>query len=142
MGVRNLFFESNLKSEKSKSCGCWAKEKASRPRIDDTNPALRRLIHSYRFNAKSRGLEWNLTIKQCEVIFQENCFYCGAEPSKVRKTGINHFVYNGIDRKDNTKGHDIGNVVSCCFICNRAKSVLTVEEFLEWIERVNTYQRS
>jgi len=37
---------------------------------------------------------------------RENCFYCDVENS------------NGLDRRDNTKGHSEDNVVPCCEKCN------------------------
>jgi hypothetical protein len=45
-------------------------------------------------------------------------------------------TYNGIDRVDSTKGYFNENVVSCCKVCNRAKSNLSLDEFKEWISKV------
>ena len=41
-------------------------------------------------------------------------------------------TYNGIDRIDSTKGYFNDNVVSCCKVCNRAKSNLSLEDFKQW----------
>lgn len=50
------------------------------------------------------------------------------------------YVYNGIDRVDNTKGYTIDNVVPCCGICNMAKGKLNQQEFQNWIKRVYKYR--
>lgn len=66
------------------------------------------------------------------------CHYCGALPGNVKKTKntINPFLYSGIDRVVNTVGYELGNVVPCCAVCNRAKGDMTVAEFAEWVSRI------
>jgi hypothetical protein len=68
----------------------------------------------------------------------KNCFYCKAEPiQKCSWVGYdNDFVYNGIDRVDNSKGYEINNCVPCCIICNKSKLDLSLEEWKEWIEKL------
>jgi hypothetical protein len=61
-----------------------------------------------------------------------HCSYCGSEPRNVAKAFNGDFGYNGLDRIDNTKGYEPGNVVTCCFICNNAKRTLSVAEFMGW----------
>jgi hypothetical protein len=51
------------------------------------------------------------------------------------------YLYNGLDRVDNTKGYIISNIVSCCGQCNRAKGILSQEEFLQWLKRASNYQK-
>lgn len=50
------------------------------------------------------------------------------------------FVYNGIDRMDNSLGYISGNVVTCCQICNRAKGAMLLEDFMLWIKQLVTYR--
>lgn len=88
--------------------------------------------------AKRRGISWELSKDQTKEITTSDCFYCGRIPS----TGANRsdlrgdFLHNGIDRIDSTKGYHIENVVACCWMCNRAKSNLTVDQFREWIKSI------
>lgn len=64
-----------------------------------------------------------------------NCFYCDSEPSNmISQYG---FKYNGLDRVDSSKGYSLSNVVTCCKICNRAKSDLSQKDFYDWIEKLN-----
>ena len=96
------------------------------------------IFTNYQRNAKRRGLEFNLSREEFRGITQENCFYCGCEPKQVRKrpnlSGC--FTYNGIDKIDNTLGYIEGNYVPCCGVCNRAKDVMSQEDFLNHIERI------
>jgi hypothetical protein len=41
-----------------------------------------------------------------------------------------------VDRLDSSCGYTLDNVVTCCTICNVAKSAMTVEEFKQWVLRV------
>ena len=36
-------------------------------------------------------------------------------------------------------GYIKSNCVPCCYICNRAKNILSREDFLNWIKRVYNY---
>lgn len=62
------------------------------------------------------------------------CFYCGRTLEEIKKEddrvnrGINRF---SIDRTDNKKGYEIGNMVLSCMRCNAIKSdYFTKEEML------------
>lgn len=95
------------------------------------------VVNSYRKNAQRLGREFSLTDVELDVLLTSNCYYCGASPSAVRysnqpKSG--EFLWNGIDRVDSARGYCTGNVVSCCWKCNRAKGDMSQSEFLEWIK--------
>lgn len=96
------------------------------------------VIRIYKYGAKKRGHKWNLTKKQFKEITQKDCFYCGARPNNISKNICNtgDYIYNGIDRIDNTKGYTMDNIVPCCKICNQAKSNRTLQEFKDWIEKI------
>jgi hypothetical protein len=67
-----------------------------------------------------------------------DCYYCGVTPSQVvRRNDLNgEFVYNGIDRLDNSIGYTKANSVSCCWRCNRAKFNDDLKDFKEWVRCV------
>lgn len=99
----------------------------------------------------------DLTFEQFLEISCKNCFYCDSLPSnstnrldsksrnKRRKREnqfsgeIGTFTYNGLDRVDPTRGHDLDNVVPCCYTCNWSKSDLTIEEFRAWVVRIHNH---
>lgn len=91
-----------------------------------------------RNNAEKRQLCWKLTKEEFRKIVQQPCKYCASLSSnKMKAKKMNgEFTYNGIDRKDNTKGYTKENCVPCCKICNSMKSKLSEKEFLEQIEKI------
>ena len=136
-----------LKSGNTKSCGCLHFELLKVPKgkhpewgVGYGIGARNTIISCYKKRAKDGGRVWNLTTDQAESIFRGNCHYCGKEPShkSASKKMNGGYVYNGIDRIDNSKGYENGNVVSCCRRCNMAKNDMPYEEFVNLIERVHS----
>lgn len=131
-GNRIVVRLADVVSGNTKSCGC--------SRRKHKNKAIGRLYSAYSSNAKTRGLEFDLSHKQFYKLINSKCHYCGIEPSnKITYQGENHFC-NGIDRVDNSKGYSIDNVVPCCSICNQAKHTLSYDEFISWIERLKSWK--
>ncbi len=68
-----------------------------------------------------KGRVWKLNKREYHEIISQPCYYCKL-PNDV-EAGV------GLDRLDNNKGYVIGNVESCCILCNYARgNRLTVEE--------------
>ena len=68
-----------------------------------------------------------------KYIFSD-CYYC-----KTNHTAINLDTgtkFNGLDRLDNSKGYEEGNVITCCVYCNKAKSELSIKNFYRMINRI------
>jgi hypothetical protein len=136
-GKEKVIYGENLKSNKIKSCGCLRKEITSyKTRLIPKTSNIQRLIYVYKIGAKKRGLDFNLTEKQFAELTQRDCYYCGAKPNNIDKHRKKEYVYNGIDRVDNSKGYEIYNVVPCCKECNKRKGTSTLLNSQDWIERV------
>lgn len=126
----------HYKTNYTKSCGCLRKEIAK-----ERNPAVfqKTAITSawckIRWTAKQRNHEFTLTKEEWLNLVKQNCFYCKSPPSNTcrARTGIGDFVYNGLDRQDNSKGYSIENAVPCCYKCNSMKSDFSLEEFIKHI---------
>lgn len=88
--------------------------------------------HKYKYGAKLRNLEFNLTREQFIPLIKANCFYCGRRPSNK----IRDLKYNGIDRKNNSLGYSISNCVSCCYVCNKMKLDMNYDDFLNQVKRI------
>ncbi len=132
----------NLKRGRTKSCGCLIITQG-RPRVPDYNYHLNSLYSKYHWeSAESRKLIFDLTLKQFEQLTSDNCFYCGISPYRQHKSKAHagFYLYNGIDRVNNTIGYILENCVSCCLTCNRAKHAQTQEEFSQWLKRLMDYQ--
>jgi hypothetical protein len=127
----------------TQSCGCLAIE--SIQRVGEGMRQFDPLISSAR-------LVWRNNYPDCDfAIFfplsQQACFYCGCQPYRVynagnrkvaseRQRSEGDFIYNGLDRVDSTRGHTVDNVVPCCWTCNLMKRTLTLEVFINQIERI------
>lgn len=130
---------SHLISGNTKSCGCIKKQKS----IENIKLAIKKNT-KYNLKIASARRVWktyiytdkncNLTFEEFYKISQQNCFYCGIKQSNK---GKNKFNYNGLDKIDPNKYHTKDNVVSCCYICNRAKSNRDINVFYKYINSLN-----
>ena len=119
------------------SCGCKQK-------LEEGLSNRRTVTMRYKHGAETRNLEWNLTDADLDVLFFDPCFYCGLPPSNVcNQRGSNgSFVYSGIDRKENSIGYIMSNVVSCCKMCNQSKRDLKLDDFVSWIDRLANWRNT
>ena len=137
---------SRLRDGLVQSCGCLRKEhtktmgknRKGTSHLDDGQAGLNHLYNQYKHGAKRRDLEFNLTKEDVKELSIKNCCYCGQTPSQVinKESEKGKYIYNGIDRVDNKLGYSIDNCVPCCKICNRAKDVMTLDEFYTWVNKV------
>ena len=134
----------HLLSGKTQSCGCLSREKKWNnyipgSRLPKGEADFRRIYAQYNSNANNRGYEFNLSRDEFLVLCQKNCHYCNIPPlNKFKGTGAwGDFLYNGIDRIDNTKSYSLENCVPCCGICNRMKMDMDYNSFIEHIEKIS-----
>lgn len=128
---------SNLFNGNTRSCGCLFRESSvENGKKNALSPeaawlsAKARVLYGYKLGAKQRGLVWELSDEMFDRLIQAPCFYCTALPSNLEIRKNVKFKYNGIDRRDNSRGYEETNVVSCCWPCNVFKNRFTEEEFL------------
>lgn len=138
--VRKLM---NVRSGDTKSCGCQQRRAQHlagvRIRLAEGESSFRALFDDYRRRAKRRGVVFDLDIDGFRSLTTAPCYYCNAKPRQRKMASSESFgayQYNGLDRLDNTCGYVAGNVAPCCGTCNRAKGVMPVHEFLDWVRRV------
>ena len=126
-----------LKQQVALNCGCLsrnASEWARKP-----GRSVSSILQSYKRNAEKRDLPFLLDRAQFEKLIDGDCYYCGSHQTNSYKTSYSETKYNGIDRLDSTKGYYKDNCVSCCRICNRAKSDMSLDEFIDWIRKITKY---
>lgn len=104
------------------------------------------LYRDYVYDATNRGYKWTMSKEEFKKITSSNCYYCGKEPSQIRrKNPINEkfiaYLHNGIDRVDNNIGYISSNCVPCCKICNKMKMALPVDIWFEQMEKILKYQQ-
>lgn len=136
---RNVWYDS-LKTGSTKSCGCKSVEmrRATVGRPPDF-AAISRVLRMYKWNAKIRGLEFNLSRETMVSFIKKDCHYCGVGPSSLVKP-MNEtdgdYAYNGIDRMDSNLGYDESNCVTACRHCNLAKHDMPYDTFIALVQRI------
>jgi hypothetical protein len=131
---------SSLIKGMKKSCGCLMIELSSQTKNfqrELLRPEIRGITNvykNYQQGAKSRDIEFNLTLKDFEDNIFKNCHYCGREPQNViNMTHGRQLKYNGLDRIENEVGYQNNNILPCCIICNRMKMDMGINEFSSYI---------
>jgi hypothetical protein len=133
-------FISPVLSGNVKSCSCLRLESCIKSRrLPDGEAAFNLLYSGYRTDARKMNREFNLSKNEFKILTSSNCNYCGHVPSKIQKvqskiTGV--YIYNGIDRVDNSKEYILSNCVSCCTFCNFIKQGKSYEYFLNKINKI------
>lgn len=152
-GNENIVSRNSLTSGDSKSCGCLNDEKRS-----ERAPEMYSRATKYTPIEASARRVWknsyvdsgNLSYEDFYKLSQLNCYYCNASPANMSnraRENTSHsqfakdngfFIYNGLDRIDNTKPHEVDNCVPCCYDCNYAKRDRSVDQFKKWIIELAT----
>jgi hypothetical protein len=131
-GTQRIIAGHNLRSGVSDNCGCSWKTSIRNP-----DGPFNLLFWNYSKSAKERKKSFDLSLEDIKRLTQSDCFYCGQKPTAMLKQfNKRGFVYNGIDRTDNSLGYTKENCVPCCKICNTAKLSMTVDQFRNWITLV------
>lgn len=133
----------NLRKGYIKSCGCGRYELVPSNKLPPGDAAKHRLFSDYKKRAKYEDISFDIDYEDFINLTKRTCEYCGRFPANIiqtRNKRLNEsYTYNGIDRRDNTKGYTKENCVTCCEICNRAKKDLSLEDFFAWIHRLIEY---
>lgn len=125
-----------LRQHTTKSCGCYRKE---RTKLAKGEANFNQLYKNYKQRARIAGLIFLLSKNDFRKLTSGNCDYCNSTPQQSATFGYKLngvYIYNGIDRVDNTKGYELNNCVPCCKYCNWMKRTLSVSEFLEHIQKI------
>jgi hypothetical protein len=139
-GMEKQVLSTKLVSGKTRSCGCRRYSRESE--LYKGESGFNTILRTYRRSAKMRQLEFSLSPEHFKELTSSNCSYCAAPPTKFahgtkgQSKEYTTYIYNGVDRIDNTLGYIPSNCVSCCTICNIAKHTMSISEFRAWINRV------
>lgn len=118
---------------------CGRKQGGAKRRKGRGSCPRNHVFAGYRTDARRRQIEWALSDQEFDVLTASPCRYCGGEPAARTVEFDVVFIWNGIDRIDNSKGYISGNVASCCKTCNLMKRGLTVQEFKDHIKKIYRY---
>lgn len=125
----------HMRSGAVSSCGCLRK-------YAEGVAAGNSVYTAYSVKCKKMGLELSLTKEQFRHLMDQNCHYCGREPSNLVSIPTMNGTcrYNGIDRVDSSIGYTVENCVPCCKMCNIAKNNHSVDDFIKWAMDVVKHQ--
>lgn len=121
----------------TRSCGCGRRRPHKGRPVGSV--ARNKALASYMRGARQRDLAWELTEEDFFRLVALDCYYCGAPPSVVQRSGTYEgceFTHSGLDRVDSKIGYTLQNVLPCCPTCNFAKRDMPFDAFMEWIGRL------
>ena len=81
--------------------------------------------------AKSKKIEFKLSLEDFAMLTSQPCFYCGGF-----NTGFN---FTGLDKVIPNLGYTISNIVPCCFRCNEMKFHYPKDSFLTHVAQIYNY---
>lgn len=84
----------------------------------------RLILGSYKGNAKTRNLKFDLSLEEVKLLVDSDCYYCGDSNSR------------GIDRVNNNDYYHKNNVIPCCKTCNFMKNNSTTQDFFKKIKEI------
>ena len=129
-----------LREGKKQSCGCIKREQSKElvkilhksNELAFGEAACNHLYSVYKHNADKRNLLYTITIEDFRKLTSSSCYYCNDAPmySHSGVTCSTPYVYNGVDRVDNTIGYVLENCVPCCRICNWMKRTQSQKDFV------------
>lgn len=124
-----------------RSCGCSHEPHTPRTRsctVCTRFSSLRSNAGKTRRDGASPGLGFGLDEFAAWFSAQDRrCAYCRIPESLIEELGLRTQVglplqRLGVDRLDGRVGYEIGNIVLCCFACNKARSnTFSAEEMAE-----------
>ena len=79
----------------------------------------------YKSDAKSRKIDFNISLEEFSTFWKKPCSYCGDNIETI-----------GVDRINSRLGYSIDNIISCCKSCNYMKLSDDVEVWLSKMKKI------
>ena len=101
------------------------------------------LYGAYKYRALRKNFAFELSIEEFKKLTSENCYYCNKIPSHKMHPGRYNgdYLYNSLDRIDNSKGYILSNCITACGDCNNMRNtILTVDEMKVAMQAVIEYR--
>jgi hypothetical protein len=149
-GKTKLVTRNKLLGEKVKSCGCLNNElrKSRTGKMTQARTKYNPQEATARRVWGGRYRDGNISFEQFLNLASKNCYYCGSPPNNkyneasgdkrrsatAKAEGL--FIYNGLDRLNQSLAHNIDNVVTCCKLCNMTKRNMNHDQFIELITKI------
>jgi hypothetical protein len=133
-----------VSGKKPAACCLSCKTKLNKKKYQNErqNMSLETYLHNKLINVKSRCKlkkeNYNLDLKYVLDLYQEQkaqCYYSGID-MKLYGTQEEKLYSLSIDRIDNNRGYEKGNIVLCCNIVNTMKNSVPVHVFIDICKRI------
>lgn len=139
-GGNKVATSTHLRQGRVKSCGCIQKTYGE----DNTSWKGYKLIGSafwggYERGAKTRGIEFNLTIEEGWELYEKQqgkCFFTGQQIEFSTNSRTARCGTASLDRKDSSSGYTIVNCVWVHKDINRLKNNYSVDDFVKMCKMV------
>jgi len=145
---------SKLKNGNTKSCGCFknkniiSKSKGNEHRSWKGYKDMSMSFYSrIKQNAKNRGIPFSVSIEYLYDLFNEQegkCDYTGEYiflPINVRQLrGEDNENIASLDRIDNDKGYEVGNLHWICKRINFMKHTMQEDYFMSWVKKIYEFK--
>lgn len=121
-----------------KDCNKIVQIKSVRKRISRIDQKITVILNSARQRCLKNNREFDLTKDFILDLYDKQngkCYYTNLELLPYNDHSNHQCI--SIDRIDSNKGYTKGNVVLCCWIINRIKLNLSVEEFIKYCSLVS-----
>jgi acetone carboxylase gamma subunit len=114
---------------------------------DPQEAMYKKLYRKAMYKNRQLKVETPIPYAEFKKLLKLNCGYCNSQPSNnyqytanikvtAKRAADSKLTYSGIDRIDNFKGYEPGNVISCCKRCNIAKGSSTHAEFMVYLAQI------
>lgn len=127
----------NINRKNQDHCDCV---KENLKELNNESICIHSIFLKYQRSATTRNYKFNLTKEEFIPFLQMPCFYCKSEPSncftRKLKQGTFIYKYSGLDRKDNSIGYKLSNIVPCCKLCNTIKRTLPYDIWIQHLENI------
>lgn len=100
------------------------------------------------FNTTKRSAIYNnrkfeISLEYFKSLVTSCCHYCGSEGDWKTRTTFKNRIFSrkfcGIDRVNSNIDYFEGNLVPCCFTCNRMKSNSNINDFLDHVRKIFSF---
>ena len=132
-------FSRDVRMNRKTSCNTCSPINLKTTYTEEGLAVFNAVYRRYTRDSARRGYPFELDKDDVFYLTKQNCHYCGKHPSSTSKTknDTGDYIYNGIDRLDNTQGYFIDNVVPCCHECNYSKRERTYDNFIKWAHNIS-----
>lgn len=130
------------RQQKCPRCHPWQTNALREGRVSAPEIIARSWWIAARRHAKRQGRAFDITFEDYFDMCQQHCYLCGIAPSEVSSNKCKGTArLNGVDKMIPADGYVLSNCRPCCWPCNCAKNVFSLEEYLPWAVRAGNGAR-